>query len=62
MIELKVEDYCANCPTFTPVAETYELDRYSPELCKFITHCDTVVTCEHKKRCAVQYDYLKTQK
>lgn len=54
MIRLCVEDYCQDCPEFEPETSTVEVyDFISDE------HLDTIVHCEHQKRCDSFMRYLK---
>lgn len=69
-INLKVEEYCQNCPDFEPVVQkdcermlvTHHivdpLNFAEPEV-KHI--CETTVECKYKKRCAAQMRYLQKQ-
>ena len=67
MIELKVEEYCHNCPSFEPESssETEHLETtYDPMFIKTIaisTVVNTVVTCKYRRRCAAMFRYLKKQ-
>lgn len=51
MIELKVEEYCQNCPDFYP--ETFMLDSLRGGV--------TIVKCEQANRCAALVRYLKKE-
>lgn len=53
-IELKVEDYCQNCPDFDAKVSTTQLvfgEAYNPT--------NTIITCSHKNRCAGIKRYLE---
>lgn len=54
MIEIKVEDYCQNCPEFDPgvEAETLYFDGYDTERL-------TTVFCVHRRRCEAIAKSLK---
>lgn len=56
MICLYVEDYCQNCPEFEP--ETSRIQE-----CDFESgiHINTIVHCEHQKRCENFMRYLKSK-
>lgn len=53
MIHLHVEDYCQNCPEFKPETSTVEM---YDALNKYL---DTIVYCEHQKRCNIFMRYLE---
>ena len=64
-INLKVEEYCHNCPDFVPDTE---VDYLHQEGINPITYkhedrsiCETTIKCKHKKRCAAQMRYLQKQ-
>lgn len=65
-INLKVEEYCHNCPDFEPSAmkQTEILracnlnDPYDFEAVRIN---NTLVECKYKKRCAAQMRYLQKQ-
>ena len=51
MINLEVEKYCENCPEFEAVVDktSYVLSSMQSIHESF---CNTVITCEHRERCA----------
>lgn len=62
-INLKVEEYCHNCPDFEPekkVEHLTEIDltaRIPTDIHKY----ETTISCKHCKRCAAQFKYLQKQ-
>lgn len=61
MINLKVEDYCQNCPDFEADVDKEKL--YQHDLFEFepIMISETVVTCTRAHRCANLVRYLKKE-
>lgn len=60
MIELKVKDYCHNCPDFEAKVtvqdnELFPLGESEP----FTRICNTTVSCSHAKRCEGIKRYLE---
>ena len=57
MIRIEVEDYCHSCRDFSPdvtaATRNYAVDD--------ISWTDTVVRCEHAKKCAGLVRYLENQ-
>lgn len=57
MITLKVEDYCQNCPDFTPDAATIGvIHGFSGKM-----FYETVVYCEKHKTCERLYESIKKE-
>lgn len=54
MITLQVEPYCQNCPDFEPVKNA--ITSYAGNVA---IERNTVVTCEHKDRCAAVAKFLE---
>lgn len=54
MIELRIADYCHNCPEFEPDIDKYVFQGTEPIV-------KTTVTCEHHQRCESMLSYIKTQ-
>lgn len=53
MIELKAEDYCQDCKSFSPISETMEYgDRVHYDGTIELAHVRTIIRCENTKRCA----------
>lgn len=52
MIELKVEDYCQNCPDFYPESNMVLVGTNS---------LSTIISCEKARRCAGLVRYLKKE-
>ena len=51
MINLKVEKYCENCPEFeADVDKTSYISSSMQSIHE--SFCNTVITCEHRERCA----------
>ena len=64
-INLKVEEYCHNCPDFEPVKNTIhtsvlDLNHMTNSHEKRDVY-NTTIECKHKKRCAAQMRYLQKQ-
>lgn len=64
-INLKVEEYCQDCPDFEPEKITVHIDvldlnpiSNSHEKRRVY---NTTIECKHKKRCAAQMRYLQKQ-
>lgn len=66
MINLEVEKYCEGCPEFEASVEKNNVDRYAYDSLSMQrineSFCNTVISCEHKKRCRVIMDYLSKEK
>ena len=66
MIELRVKEYCHNCPDFeADVDKDRETFRsYDPCTCDIVTNivCKTTVTCKYRYRCEAMKEYLETEK
>ena len=66
MINLEVEKYCEGCPEFEASVEKNVVNMGSYDLLSMQpiheSFCDTVISCEHKKRCRVIMDYLSKEK
>ena len=65
MIKLLVEKYCERCSEFEPdVEKTNYKDMqfmdYTNGERRYITVCDTVVSCKHKDRCREIADYMRS--
>ncbi len=64
-INLKVEEYCQNCPDFDPVTDkhTLHMEGFDPGTYTNVnkTICETTVECKYKRRCAAQMRYLQKQ-
>ena len=61
MIKIKVEDYCHNCPEFSPYIGAFGnggMMLFGETLTDF---GDTVVHCENEHRCRVMMEYLKSK-
>lgn len=58
MIELKVEEYCQNCPDFAAKVSVKEEEMASLGDTQPIRLCNTTVTCAHAKRCGGMVRYL----
>ena len=56
MIKLCVEEYCHECPDFTPVVETHELEMFDATI-----EVATNVLCKFKKRCAAVERHLRKE-
>jgi hypothetical protein len=56
MIELKVKEYCQNCPDFAAKVSVREHD--SGDMINPIKLYDTTVTCSHAKRCEGMVRFL----
>lgn len=54
MINLRVEDYCQDCPDFNPVAETIKFFAGIE-----MTKCETDVHCKYRDRCAAVAKWMK---
>lgn len=51
MIELCIEDYCQNCPSFDPTAKrVYMNDKVY-----------TIVECENELKCSMLHDHIKKE-
>jgi hypothetical protein len=57
MIELKVEDYCADCPDFKPEVDK-SLWRNDYSLVP-TEKAVTAIYCVHRNKCKCLYDYIK---
>lgn len=56
MIELKVEEYCHNCPEFEA---DVDVDDFGYKTYNgYILHTNTTVKCEHAKRCQAIFEYF----
>lgn len=64
-INLKVEEYCQNCPDFEPDVDrrTLYMEGFDPATYTNVnkTICETTVECKYKRRCAAQMRYLQKQ-
>lgn len=65
MIKLEIEKYCERCSEFEPdVEKTNYKDMqfmdYANNERRYITVCDTVVSCKHKDRCREIADYMRS--
>ena len=59
MINLIVEEYCANCPEFEPKVGKEDITCYwADRRVRF----NTTITCQHASRCAVIKEYLNRTK
>lgn len=62
MIKLDVNQYCQNCTEFEPEI-TQRPDQFN--CCGFddsggsYLYGDTIIECEHRRRCEALYNYLK---
>lgn len=54
MIRLCVEDYCQDCPEFKPETSTVQMYDFTLD-----GYLNTIVHCEHQKRCDNFMRYLK---
>lgn len=54
-IELKIEDYCQNCPDFEGEVHKYPVCPMDSN----VRYNNTVITCSHKNRCAAIKRYLE---
>ncbi len=62
MIKLDVDNWCDNCNEFSPNVAVTEYE-YADYMCGTMrTDYDTVVTCEHRDRCAAIKRYLEEEK
>lgn len=57
MIELKVEEYCHNCPDF----EADVVKNRIRDVVVFVDYTDTTITCAHAARCRAVKRYLEKQ-
>lgn len=57
MIRIEVEDYCQSCLDFSP--DLTKPERVRSTGGKELTYTDTIIRCEHKKRCAGIKRYLE---
>ena len=55
MIELKVEEYCHDCPEFEAHCNKDAFVFTNGQ----VHHCNTIITCEHAGRCASIKNYLE---
>ena len=67
-INLKVEEYCQNCPDFEPDVQRQTETLTACDLSdpyRFMSNvrhvCNTLVECKYRKRCAAQMRYLQKQ-
>lgn len=51
MIELKVTEYCQNCPEFDAEIKRDTEYVYSISSDREVCMCNTTITCKHKERC-----------
>lgn len=56
MIELKVKEYCQNCPDFAAKVSVREID--AGAMTSPLKLYDTTVTCSHAKRCEGMVRFL----
>lgn len=56
MIELKVKEYCQNCPDFAAKVSVREYD--FANMGSPTKYYDTTVTCSHAKRCEGMVRFL----
>lgn len=65
MIELEVEEYCSQCPEFTPDVDKREATMWAHDFRlmeeKAVRQCDTIVRCKHAARCSGIKLYLETK-
>lgn len=65
MIRLEVEEYCSQCPEFTPDVdkneETLQYQDFKLMINETIRRCNTIVRCKHATRCAEIKLYLETK-
>lgn len=59
MIRLEIEEYCQWCMDFTP--DVTKPQRVLSTSNEEVFQTDTIVQCEHKKRCAGIKRYLENQ-
>ena len=58
MIRIDVEEYCHQCRDFSPdVIKPQRVENLEGES----AYTDTIVQCEHRKRCAAIKRYLESQ-
>lgn len=55
MIELKVEEYCHDCPEFEANCNKDAFVFTDGR----VHHCNTIITCEHAGRCAAMIKHLE---
>lgn len=56
MITLVVKPYCNACPEFEP-----DVDKNTLYTCCGKEYTDTIVRCQHRKRCEAMIEYLGEQ-
>ena len=59
MIELRVKEYCHDCPDFEPKVGKNTLSFFNVDRLETIERTNTVITCQYHGRCASQMEYLK---
>lgn len=62
MIKLDVDEWCNNCNEFSPNVAVTEYSYEDFMCCRMRTDYDTVITCEHRNRCAGIKRYLEDKK
>ena len=62
MIELKVAEYCENCPDFEAHVEKYTSSYHDFDTMTDETLTYTQITCEYRDRCRCMKDWLAKQK
>lgn len=60
MIRLEVEEYCENCPEFTPEVEKPTVLYANCEV--YEVYGDTIIRCECRNRCRRIFDHIKKEK
>ena len=64
-INLKVEEYCQNCPDFEPETELkherVEMVDHTTLENKYVSFYETYISCKYCRRCAAQMRYLQKQ-
>ena len=53
MFELNVEEYCADCPHFEVVCESFEYETFDSSV-----RSEHMITCKHKEKCEAIKEYL----
>ena len=60
MIELKVKEYCHNCPDFEAKVTVQDTDLFAAGESESVGRfCNTTVSCSHAKRCEGIKRYLE---
>ena len=56
-IKLSVNQWCENCPHFSPDVAVIQLD----DGCGTTVSCDTTISCENEDRCVEIKKYLESE-